>query len=720
MNKSALKQYSFYQSYILRAPMFASQMIRSREELVKWAQMPRFKNALFIASPSLYKFLYIDRESELSATTITDKEIITLLRYINRAQNRATPFGLFAGVSVRSWDDTFQDSEQTDIYGRLDSRIYFEIINKLESEKVIRHQLHYALNNSCFKHNACYYFLDNTDLYKNEVPKEIEVPSTAHLDSLVELLKQGPQSFDALRDFLCKGDDALTNFAVEYLDQLISSKVLLSSLSPSIFEDFTIDKILKTIVSVEGERVQSYKTYLANIDLVVKKIKHPETNLYELNEQLGKELARFEINASSLKHSLVQVDTQFSPSFSSAAIEKSIQYRIKEVIGLQYQLYKKFVGKPQSLLDQYKSIIKRRFEHEGFPLALFFNGKYGNDYSFQKDSLTAPFDSFEVFRKNEDKPKAEVVPYVAFLKELYKKHEGKQEIDLSKELVYKGVLNHTYNLPPSFGVIGSPLAEGKFLFDTCYPYANKLINRFAFCSSDIRKIVKEVSQKEMSVSEEDQTTLMELDFIPEHYLANVSLRDKTYLKSLSFMTYPSANSFKDITISDVGIRFDFKRQDLILYHLETKEELVPVLNCALNFKLVKAPIVRFLALYSLARFDSSLPITWKPIIKEYQYFPRLTFKDIIFEPMSWIIEKDAISNFIHQNKEESLTYLKSLGIPDQFYIEEGDQTLCFNLCSYHSIAFFKASIKGKNSIRIYEDIYKDVPKIEVILPLTKN
>src|SRR6185312_17242716 len=61
-----------------------------------------FKAAIYISSPLFFACL---EQKEFMFADLSEKEKLTLKKYLNRFSFRPTPFGLFAGVSLIRWDN---------------------------------------------------------------------------------------------------------------------------------------------------------------------------------------------------------------------------------------------------------------------------------------------------------------------------------------------------------------------------------------------------------------------------------------------------------------------------------------------------------------------------------------------------------------------------------------------------------------------------------------
>jgi hypothetical protein len=92
--------YHFAPHLLLRMPVKAPDDYVAEQQSFLDDQF--FRTAIKVATPSFYAVL--DRQ-QFQAMSLSDKEISTLQKYINRYCFRPTPFGLFSSVSLAEWVD---------------------------------------------------------------------------------------------------------------------------------------------------------------------------------------------------------------------------------------------------------------------------------------------------------------------------------------------------------------------------------------------------------------------------------------------------------------------------------------------------------------------------------------------------------------------------------------------------------------------------------------
>jgi hypothetical protein len=94
-----MKNCQFNSSVMVRSPYY-SFVDYNINRLPQLLADPLFQRALYLASPELFSLL---EDKKFNATTLNDKQRLTVLKYINRMHYRPTPFGGFSSFSAAIW-----------------------------------------------------------------------------------------------------------------------------------------------------------------------------------------------------------------------------------------------------------------------------------------------------------------------------------------------------------------------------------------------------------------------------------------------------------------------------------------------------------------------------------------------------------------------------------------------------------------------------------------
>lgn len=207
-----------------------------RRVLGELLQRDAVREALALASPDLSARLVPWREGSLEGPAAMAVER-ALLKYLGRMSSRATPFGLFAGVSLGDWRAASQLALAPWLGARkalrLDWGVLESLVDRLERERSVRAITRYRCNSSLFPRGGWYRYLERREAtggvgrtYHLEA-----VEATPHLDHVLSRVQDaaylGPLAEDLARHAVVDPSEARA-----YLDQLIDAQVLCGELQP--------------------------------------------------------------------------------------------------------------------------------------------------------------------------------------------------------------------------------------------------------------------------------------------------------------------------------------------------------------------------------------------------------------------------------------------------------------------------------------------------------
>lgn len=150
-------KYDFYTEGILRTPFFPESFLKYIDDIDYLMSIDSLREAILIASPSLYDDLYVKNKR-------TERVILSFVKFFIRACTRPTPFGLFAGCGIISlnekgtpWIEIEQESEYK-TYSRIDMDYLCDLIRIMEQNSSIRNKMRYHVNTTLYHiHNQLRY-----------------------------------------------------------------------------------------------------------------------------------------------------------------------------------------------------------------------------------------------------------------------------------------------------------------------------------------------------------------------------------------------------------------------------------------------------------------------------------------------------------------------------------------------------------------------------------
>ena len=219
----------FLPQFIFRSPIFSTN--KKIEDSV-------FAEALYLSTPALY-----DEQLKHSIKPITDikdlkKLNISLYKYQSRASFRPTPFGLFAGLSIGNWQEQNSIKLNADLNQtlkrktRLDMNVLCSLAQELAKQPFIKPHLKFNPNTSIYLVGNSYRYVEYYYNKTSRFHKINRVDYTTYLDHILNESKLG-LTHQQLTHLLIN-DEISQQEATDFIDELISSQILINQLEPTV------------------------------------------------------------------------------------------------------------------------------------------------------------------------------------------------------------------------------------------------------------------------------------------------------------------------------------------------------------------------------------------------------------------------------------------------------------------------------------------------------
>ena len=226
--------------FVLRSPTLPADALAAGTDLPtqlrERVQRGLVGEALALASPDLAAQVAPWLAGELE-TAAARRVTRALLRYLGRMSQRATPFGLFAGISLGTWGPAsalaVAAGEACRKAVRLDWGVLERLAARLEREPAVRAALRYRPNTSLYPCGGWVRYLERRDAPDGGRTYHLEaVEATPHLAAALRLSETG-EPLRPLAARLAKACAVGPAEAEAYLHQLVDAQVLVSELAPA-------------------------------------------------------------------------------------------------------------------------------------------------------------------------------------------------------------------------------------------------------------------------------------------------------------------------------------------------------------------------------------------------------------------------------------------------------------------------------------------------------
>jgi thiopeptide-type bacteriocin biosynthesis protein len=218
-----------------------------RQTLRELASGAAVREALALASPDLAARLEAWLAGTLEGTAARNMEQ-ALLRYLSRMSSRATPFGLFAGVSLGTWGPAshleLAPWRACRKAVRLDWGVLEALVDRLERNPKVRAKVRYRPNSSLHALGGWYRYLEHRDQAEGGRTYHLEaVEATPHLAFVLQQAQAGAPLED-LTQRLAERMQVDPVEARAFLDQVIGAQVLCSELHPPLTSPAPVGQVV--------------------------------------------------------------------------------------------------------------------------------------------------------------------------------------------------------------------------------------------------------------------------------------------------------------------------------------------------------------------------------------------------------------------------------------------------------------------------------------------
>jgi len=672
-----------------------------------------FLEALYLSSPILYN----ESQKINSNKDIEDKELrkinISINKYQSRASSRCTPFGLFAGLSTGQFSTQSKVCINSDLLQslrrqtRLDMNTLCQLAQELSEKKFIQPHLLFYPNNSSYKINESLryveYYYDNYIRFH----KISKVDYSIYLELLLKEAKSG-KTITQLAHILVD-DEISIEEANGFIHTLINEQILVSNLAPTVTGKEFFLVIMDILTSIYSKHPED------ELLMIIHKLKEINSAIKKLDNEIFNEIGAYkEIHkiVSDLLPSISDINlfqTDLFKKTYTSNLHFDIQKSILEAITFLNRI-SPFDG--QNNLENFKRRFKKRYNDEEIPLLKALDTETGIGYlNSEASDVNELIDDIHHFSVSSEYDlnwtELESVLHKLLTKSIA---ANKKEIEVSEE-DFENINYTTSQLPHSFAVMFNVLNNktNKIVIKGIGgSSAINLLGRFTLGSKEITKITRIIANHEQE--QVGTNILAEIVHLPENRVGNVLARSTIREYEIPYLTNSSVDSDYQIDLSDLYI--SIRENKIILRSERLNKQIIPRLGNAHNYRTNALPVYQFLGELQTQYFKKSfLNFNWGSLANQYEFLPRVSYKNIILSPATWQLNKKHFEKLISCKniKEITFEFLKfkeKHELTDLFYFIQGDNELLINTNEPISILTFIDVIKNSENIKLEEFLYE--------------
>lgn len=656
-----MKDFEFAPSLILRTPR-CSYKNYSTESLDHFLTDPGFRDAIALASSEFYAVL---ENAGFKSENLTQRQKLTLVKYLNRMHYRPTPFGAFSALALTRWEtaSTLTIAEKLDLHLSIDQEVLIRIAQKkmhegLPHKKIIRNPTIYKLKDS-------YRFIKtHFDFGKNKLSYSLEeVYNDELIDCLLSRLNEAVKTSE-LVTLITDFTDSDTAEADEYLHSLIEAQFLLT-------EDFPRVTGQSDLLSADNlKELKEIKTAI-------------EENLSSRNIPLPKHLFYVNAQRKAIKGGL---DTQYQ----------------QELLGAIQVLQRIAPTQEPTQLTNFVTAFEKRFDQQEVPLLNALDPDTGIGYA----ALASPPTESDLLTgltfTTTSNDKKSSIEWSDLHRQIMKKWASSpKEIMLDTAELVSSKKDHDLPLAPSISALFRVIDDRILLESAGGTSGINLIGRFTQADKDVSKIAKNLATHEQQTNPD--VIFAEIGHISGIHVDNVNRRSLFYEYEIPISTVSSLPAEKQIALSDLYI--SVRNRKIVLRSKRHNREIIPRLSTAYNYHRNDHAIFRFLCDLQHQGLQSNLFIDLGQLFPGLDAYPRLTIGKVIINPAKWHLNEHELqwltaSDGKHFDKVNLIR--KEKNWPKYIALTEGDQQLVFNLENEAEVQTFIQCLKGSRKAVLQE------------------
>ena len=677
-----------------------------RRRLEDIATTPQFRDALFVASPSLAAAVDMWRKDpDCDKGRATERSLVS---YVLRAAARPTPFGLFAGCTTGTIGArTSLQLEGLDRYRRhtrLDMDYLLTLADEAERDPRLREELDHRPNSSLYQVGDRLYYAEARQSRAGRSYRLVAVNTTPYLMQTLARARDGAR-LDALAAALVDEDITRAD-ADEYIAELADSQVLVADIRPKLTGAPPTDTLVTALRRHEhgvslAHRVEEAATCLAAIDA----------------EGIGVPTERYRTAAAAFDalpvtpdlSRFVQVDLM-KPA-AEATLGTDVVAELLRGVEVLHALarYRQHEG-----LRQFREQFTQRYGTRAVPLAQALDEE--NGIAFERSSSpsaeAAPLLAGLPLRLGQDDPAPWIRRDTFLLDKLTRAlAAGSSEITIGSSEAAAIRADDTPPLPDAFDVLAAVVADDEraagrgdlqvMLQSVSGPSGARLFGRFLHADDELHQLVRAHLAAEEAI--QPDRVFAEVVHLPEGRVGNILCRPVLRGYEIPYLGRSGAPADRQLPLSDLLVSVQDER--IVLRSRRLGREVVPRLTTAHNYTWRGLGIYRFLCTLQYQQVNPGITWDWGPL-ELAPFLPRVVSGRVILSRARWNLGEGECAAFRERRGARQFAAVQRLReryrMPRYVALADRDNELLVDLDNVLSIETLAHEVRGRASVPLVE------------------
>lgn len=705
---------------------------QARARLRELLAQAHIRDALFVASPGLETEVQVWMERP---NTDRGRRIEwALTRYLARMAGRATPFGLFSGISVGTLDRRTRletaPRTQYERHTRLDNDYLFALSEHLTQQPDIRDQLVFWPNDSLFESGDRLRYVEARLQDKRRSHQLVTVEYSEYVAASLKRAQAGATP-RALALALVHDDPEIElDEARAFIDELIDSQLLVSRLTPAVTGAEPIHGIIGELRDCADKGVASARTAADCLASVTRELDALD------RDGLGASPVRYRALAAQLESLSVPVDLArlFQVDMVKPAPEAVLSARdVRDITRGVDALHRLGLAAAKDTMRSFREAFRQRYEGREVPLLEALDEDSGVGFMPVDPIVAEPSPLLQglVFPPQPPADESKWLPAHSMLaRKLQKCHtpaDGALEItttDLDAlpspaSTSASRAESKQLSLPDAFAVMAVLAQEaGERTDERAHPihimFASgpsgaRLAGRFCHASPDVEQAVRDHLRAEEALRPD--AVFAEIVHLPEGRVGNIMCRPVLRAYEIPYLGVSGASVDKRIPLDDLMISVTQER--VVLRSRRLGREVIPRLSTAHNIALGTS-IYRFLG---YVQNDNITPARWSwGPFGHLPYLPRVTHGRLVFARAQWRLDKSELGTLAKAAKvakgqgalartrvfRQLQRLRRERQLPRLVVLIDGDNELPVDLDNPLSCDSFAQMVKGRSHAMVCE------------------
>jgi thiopeptide-type bacteriocin biosynthesis protein len=690
-----MKNLFFADQLLLRMP--ANSVNAYDDDIQRHLTNQYFKAAIYIASPLFFACL---EQKEFMFADLSDKEKLTLKKYLNRFSFRPTPFGLFAGVSLIRWDNqtnlNVQAIRQEDIVIMPDQTYVLKLSQELRDKELETAGL-YEPNPTLYRLLEELRFISSESNDRNQTRNYLlqSVEYSGILKDLVAYCTV-PKSSEKIIKEICRLANCTVEIGEDYFQFLTDEQFLVSRFRPNISGPGYLELLLSHAEQTGNCSQRMFK--VGRLLTEMKTVKGIEAPYFrQLNGRLN------ELLVSNPKDSgQNQFNVLLNRRIDSGSLSTDWQGKISDAL---YALRILCPNETILSMEQFVKTFQKDFEGRSLELLYALDPEVGIGYYVtEPDRDSQLLETLNIApRKNQDNSGKWTAAHSFLLEKWHEAREHRAAVIRLAEEELAALNPQADDLEfLGFSMLFRTFNEQLYIESLGGINAPALMGRFTIGDQKITNAARKMAQQQEA--DNPEIIFAEILHLTGSHTDNVNRREVIWSYDLPVTAASSQPADRQLSLADLRIRVEHNK--VVLYSEKHQKVVIPRLTSAYNHNIDKLPLFRFLADLSYQYGRNGFSLNLRRFFPGLSYYPRIEYKACILELATWVISEDRIKSLLQSDvtrlMAEFETLAEELKLPPVFSFSEGDQQLVFFRNREQDVLFFAGCIKQKKEVVLKE------------------